>query len=64
VRKVEGGVVYTAETDQAWWAILDEGTMADFLDPEDAVLAGVTLERYDTRADRQSSLARRGITPR
>lgn len=45
----EGGAVYEAEGEGAYWLIKDEGTMADFLDPdEDADLLAslVALERY------------------
>lgn len=49
----EGGAVYAAEGEGAFWLIQDEGTMADFLDPdEDADLLGalVKLKRFDDRA--------------
>lgn len=49
----EGGAVYTAERDGAWWLITDEGTLADLLDHEsDAdILAGlVHVERFESQA--------------
>ncbi len=57
VRGMEGGAIYRAETPTGSWVILDEGTMVEFLDPEDAVLAGVTLERYANREDRDLAIA-------
>lgn len=57
----EGGAVYEAEGEAAFWLIKDEGTMADFLDPdEDADLLAslVSLERYDDRAARDSAADR------
>ena len=48
----EGGAIYEAEGEGAYWLIKDEGTMADFLDPdEDADLLAslVSLERYEDR---------------
>ena len=50
VTALEGGAVYAAEGEGAYWLIKDEGTMADFLDPdEDADLLAslVALARYD-----------------
>lgn len=64
VREMEGGAIFRAETPEGCWVILDEGTMVEFLDPEDAVLAGVTLERYATREDRDRAIARRLPRPR
>ncbi len=48
----EGGAIYAAEAEGAWWLITDEGTMADFFDAEDADLAAgsVKLRRFDDRA--------------
>ena len=49
VTALEGGAVYAAEGEGAYWLIKDEGTMADSLDPdEDADLLAslVALERY------------------
>lgn len=48
----EGGAVYEAEAEGAYWLIKDEGTMADFIDPEqdaDLLAILVSLERYDDR---------------
>lgn len=52
VARLEGGAVYEAEGEGAYWLIKDEGTMADFLDPdEDADLLAslISLERYEDR---------------
>jgi hypothetical protein len=49
----EGGAVYEASGEGAYWLIKDEGTMADFLDPDDdaGLLASlVSLERYTDRS--------------
>ena len=46
----EGGAVYAAESEGAWWLITDEGTMADFLDEEDVRPSSVKLRRFDDRA--------------
>jgi hypothetical protein len=54
---MEGGAIYSAETDDGFWAVLDESTMAEFLGPEDAALAGVTLELYATAQDRDDAIA-------
>ena len=57
----EGGAVYRAEGEGAYWLIKDEGTMADFLDPdEDAdILASlVSLERYEDRDAFAAAIAR------
>lgn len=59
VREMEGGAVFRAETPEGSWLIVDEGTMVEFLDPEDAALAGVSLERYATRDDRDRGIGRR-----
>jgi len=47
---VEGGAVYAARGEDAFWVILDEGTLADF--PDDAGDLGtlITLERFDDEA--------------
>jgi hypothetical protein len=54
---MEGGAIYRADTEEGSWVILDEGTMSEFLDPEDAALAGVTLELYPTPQDRDAAIA-------
>lgn len=54
----EGGAVYAAEGEGASWLIKDEGTMADFLDPDedaDLLAALVTLERYVSAPSRDSA---------
>jgi hypothetical protein len=56
----KGGAVYEAEGENAYWLIKDEGTMADFLDPdEDADLLAslVSLERYRDRGSRDAAAA-------
>jgi hypothetical protein len=48
----EGGAVYAAQGEGAFWVIKDEGTMVDFLDPqEDASLLEslVKLQRFGSR---------------
>ncbi len=48
----EGGAVYAAEAEGAWWVITNESAMADFVEAEDADLAAssVKLRRFDDRA--------------
>lgn len=49
----EGGGVYAAEGEGAWWLMTDEGTMADFLDPDedaDLLASMVKLRRFDRAA--------------
>jgi hydrogenase maturation factor len=55
----EGGAILVANDDQGSWLIVDEGTMADFLDEDDAGLALVSIERYATRQQRDLALASR-----
>lgn len=43
----EGGGVYSAEGEGAWWLITDEGTMADFIDDESDVDGLIALRRFD-----------------
>lgn len=56
----EGCVIYFAERDGGVYAITDEGTMADFLDPEDADLADAlcSAHRFSSPAARSRWLAR------
>ena len=56
VQGMEGGAIFRAVTPEGSWMILDEGTMVEFLDPEDAVLAGVTIEKYATSAERDYAI--------
>jgi hypothetical protein len=46
--RMEGGAIYSAVGEDSFWIIYDEGTMADFLGPEDADLIPqlLRLERY------------------
>lgn len=58
----EGGGVFAAETDDKFFIIIDEGTMADFLDENDSTDAEVlnqlkTIMEFDTAAERDSKLA-------
>jgi catechol 2,3-dioxygenase-like lactoylglutathione lyase family enzyme len=61
----EGGAIYTADRDGRFYAIVDEGTMADFLSEED--LAGLELVQtweFATAEERAAWLARRyGMRP-
>lgn len=55
----EGGAVYEAEGEGAYWLITDEVTMADFLElDEDAALLAllVSLKRYRDRATRDAAV--------
>jgi hypothetical protein len=49
---LEGGAIFAAEAEGAFWIITDEGTMATFLDEEDAALAQilVKLQRFEQRS--------------
>ncbi len=58
----EGGGAHTAERDGKWFIIIDEGTMADFLDendPSDREVMNrlVTVFEFDTRAERDAHAA-------
>jgi hypothetical protein len=54
----EGGAVYGAEAEGAWWLITDEGSLADLLDEEEQdVLVGVT--RFDDRGEWRRAIARK-----
>ena len=58
--RFEGGVIYTAEKDGRFYAIIDEGTMADFLAKEE--LEGMTFVKvldFDTEAERIAFLMQR-----
>jgi hypothetical protein len=55
----EGGAIYTADARGSFWLIIDEGTMADFLDEEDADMSLVSLEQYATRQERDIALSHR-----
>lgn len=60
VEAFEGGAVYAAQTDGAWWLITDEGTLADFLDDhEDADLLAqlIRIERFDDRDAWEAAIA-------
>jgi hypothetical protein len=48
VLRGEGGAVYAAEAEDAWWLIYDEGSMADLVEDEDLATL-VTLRRFDDR---------------
>lgn len=56
----EGRSVYAAESEGGFWLIKHQGTMADFLDPEqdaDMLATLISLERYTSRAARDASVA-------
>jgi len=56
----EGGAVYAAQADGAWWLITDEGTLADFLDDvADADILGqlIRIERFPDRPSWQAAIA-------
>lgn len=46
---VEGGAVYAARGEDAFWVITDEGTLASIL-PEEDLGALIKLERFDDEA--------------
>ena len=59
----EGGYTATAEAEGKFYIIVDEGTMADFLLPNDPVDAEVlarlkTIMEFDTAGERDSVLAK------
>ena len=57
VAGAEGGAVYAAEAEDGWWVITDEGTMADFLDPDedaDLLASMVKLTRFEDDASWQA----------
>ena len=47
---VDGGAVYAARGEDAFWVILDEGTLADFPDDVGDIGTLITLERFDDEA--------------
>lgn len=56
----EGGAVYTQERNGRYLVVLDEGTLADMLPPDE--LAGLALVKtleFATRAERTAYLLRR-----
>ena len=55
----EGGTVSIGVLDGLPCVLVDEGTMADFLDPEDKGLAGASVLVFDTEADRATYLQER-----
>ncbi len=45
--RFEGGAIYSARSDGAFWIVVDEGTLADFLPPDDPTRSElIRLERY------------------
>lgn len=52
----EGGGVYVADTPDGYYVVTDEGTLADFLEPDDPV---IFVRAFDTAADRDAYCARR-----
>jgi len=59
----EGGAIYTAEQDGLFYLLIDEGTMADFLDPvEDADLFATMVKVYEfgSNSERQTFINNQG----
>lgn len=58
VFRAEGGAVYSARGEEAYWLITDEGTLADLLDPDDADLLTslIKLEKFDDHADWRAAI--------
>lgn len=58
----EGSATYAAEGEGAWWIVVDEGTLADFLDPvrdADVINTLVRLQRFDDRQSWDAAIAQR-----
>jgi hypothetical protein len=57
---MEGGAVYTAEGENSFWIVTDEGTLADFL-PHDDPTRGelIALARFDDRTRWRAAGGRR-----
>lgn len=56
----EGGTVYVAQAEGAWWVITHESTMADLLDPDvdaDLIATAVELRRFTDRAAWEAEVA-------
>lgn len=61
VLRMEGGSVYSAEAEGAWWLISDEAALADFLD-EDEEIDLINVKRFDSREEwLQAVVAKRGV---
>lgn len=59
----EGGDVWLAENDDFYYIIVDEGTMADFLIPDeddDLLNELVKIYEFDSESDRQRYIQDRG----
>lgn len=54
----EGWVAYTADQAGKYYLIVDEGTLADFLGPEDGDLLKqlITVHEFDTEIERRKAL--------
>ncbi len=49
--RMEGGAVYSAEGEDSFWIVTDEGTLADFLPPDDPTRDElISLARFDDRS--------------
>ena len=58
----EGSAIYAAEGEGAWWVVVDEGGLVDYLDPvadADVINTLVQLHRFDDRQSWESAIAER-----
>ena len=64
VKGFMGGAIYAAEASGKFYIIEDEGTMADFLLPEDEDLLDmlIRIKEFDTEQERDEYLKERGWT--
>jgi hypothetical protein len=62
ISKFEGGELCFAEKDGKYFAITDEGTLADFLSPEDGDMLATLINVYelDSEAEREKYIQKRG----
>lgn len=58
----EGGIVYAAEQSGKFYLIVDEGTMADFLGPDDQDLVEMLVQviEFDDEGKRQQYMTKKG----
>ncbi len=66
IREFEGGAVYAAEKNDKFYLIVDEGTMADFILPEDEDLLDqlVQVIEFDTEDECQHYIKEKHWYPR
>ena len=58
--RFEGGAIYAAKSDDAFWIVIDEGTLADFLPPDDPTMSElIRLERYHGAGRWEAAVAAR-----